>query len=1088
MSGGGHKSNVFQKKHWSVKAHESLIRRNAEGNFCLNIEGGAENGLMPFIGEIRQERVHYQSGKLAPGEILLEINSKRVVGMIKKDVIALIKRSADPVSLVTVKPNATITRDLRQYLGFRFTKNSVDSELQHQIRENLHMRVVPCTTRNALDGEREGVDYNFISVESFQKMEKNGELLESGTYQGNFYGTPRPPANPQAPTGPTYSRSDPASGYSKEGLIKPQDSSPTHVSPFHSAAASFPPVSQNPKTLGSLPSNWEIAYTENNEKYFIDHNSGSTHWLDPRLSHLMKRSPLECNENEMPYGWEKVNDPVYGTYYINHVNRTTQYENPVTEAKRKHAGAQLPNRQNPPMYDHRGPPPMRAPPPSFQSAAAMEKQLEAEAAARWPEAGFGGDEVDMGYYPYPYAAPPPNTAEQDLEAELKGDTLTVTLLKTMSGFGFTIIGGDRAGELLQIKSIVRGSVAERDGRLLVGDVLVRINGISVLSYSHKKVVELFQSIPLDSDVQIEVRRGYPLPGGEELPPYVPDSGGRRYNDPLPVPAQFQSPPPPPQPEKLMVNIVKGPLGFGFSLGEGPMGPVVKQIMDHPRCAQLREGDIILEVNGEKVRTYMHTDLVTVLKRCQKGNQATFTLLRQPQEYDEYNGQDHHTHYLGPDGYPGPSNHTANEPFTTQEIRLMRQVSGFGFRIIGGKEEGSQATVGAIVPGGAADVDGRLQVGDEITHISGHSVIDAPHHNVISAMGEAAAQGEVVLNIRRKMPMPESLPPSQGLLEPPPNEELPPPPGVRDVRIDRPNMQTSFGFVLQSNTLRPGCMICRLVAGSPAESCQQLYVSDELLAVNHHDVSHMDHSDIVSLIKNSGVSIHLTVQQPEPEELEFQERQQMMNDQQDSGYPMDGGHSWENHQGLENSSYPPQQPYAINDSRREYQDYPHGPSPEGQRQPEGFDEEVGPQITADIDSDEDEEIHHIDIRRDGHGFGFSIRGGAEYSAPLCVLRMAGEGAAERDGRLRVGDELLEINGNSTEGMLHSDAITIIKHGGDVVKLIVRRVADENNTNVPPGSKTYKQDQVPEGQPSSPKGASARDRYPQEYVNRARGGYR
>lgn len=103
MSGGGHKANLIQKKHWSVKAHESLIRRNAQGNFCLNIEGGAENGLMPFVGDIRQERIHYQSGKLVPGEILLEVNSKRVVGMIKKDVIALIKRSADPVSLVTVK-------------------------------------------------------------------------------------------------------------------------------------------------------------------------------------------------------------------------------------------------------------------------------------------------------------------------------------------------------------------------------------------------------------------------------------------------------------------------------------------------------------------------------------------------------------------------------------------------------------------------------------------------------------------------------------------------------------------------------------------------------------------------------------------------------------------------------------------------------------------------------------------------------------------------------------------------------------------------------------------------------------------------
>lgn len=32
-----------------------------------------------------------------------------------------------------------------------------------------------------------------------------------------------------------------------------------------------------------------------------------------------------------------------------------------------------------------------------------------------------------------------------------------------------------------------------------------------------------------------------------------------------------------------------------------------------------------------------------------------------------------------------------EPFNTLEIRLIRQVSGFGFRIIGGREEGSQVS-------------------------------------------------------------------------------------------------------------------------------------------------------------------------------------------------------------------------------------------------------------------------------------------------------------------------------------------------------------------------------------------------------------
>ena len=69
----------------------------------------------------------------------------------------------------------------------------------------------------------------------------------------------------------------------------------------------------------------------------------------------------------------------------------------------------------------------------------------------------------------------------------------------------------------------------------------------------------------------------------------------------------------------------------FPTGESEMGPVVKQIMDHPRCAQLQEGDVLMEVNGERVRSYVHTDLVTVLKRCPKGNQANFVVYRQPSE-------------------------------------------------------------------------------------------------------------------------------------------------------------------------------------------------------------------------------------------------------------------------------------------------------------------------------------------------------------------------------------------------------------------------------------------------------------------------
>lgn len=40
------------------------------------------------------------------------------------------------------------------------------------------------TTRAPRDQEVHGVDYNFLSVEDFLKLEKSGTLLEIGTYDG----------------------------------------------------------------------------------------------------------------------------------------------------------------------------------------------------------------------------------------------------------------------------------------------------------------------------------------------------------------------------------------------------------------------------------------------------------------------------------------------------------------------------------------------------------------------------------------------------------------------------------------------------------------------------------------------------------------------------------------------------------------------------------------------------------------------------------------------------------------------------------------------------------------------------------------
>ncbi|EYC18534.1 hypothetical protein Y032_0027g1572 [Ancylostoma ceylanicum] len=56
---------------------------------------------------------------------------------------------------------------------------------------------------------------------------------------------------------------------------------------------------------GPLPPNWEIGYAENGDKYFIDHNSGTTTWDDPR---------------DLPPGWEQVDDPEYGTFFVEEIS------------------------------------------------------------------------------------------------------------------------------------------------------------------------------------------------------------------------------------------------------------------------------------------------------------------------------------------------------------------------------------------------------------------------------------------------------------------------------------------------------------------------------------------------------------------------------------------------------------------------------------------------------------------------------------------------------------------------------------------------------------------------------------------------
>lgn len=92
-----------RKNHWTNKVHESVLGRSEEGELGLELEGGAENGQFPVIGEPLPGTALSHGGKLSPGELLLEVNDTPVAGLTTRDVHAVVKHSKEPVRLKCVK-------------------------------------------------------------------------------------------------------------------------------------------------------------------------------------------------------------------------------------------------------------------------------------------------------------------------------------------------------------------------------------------------------------------------------------------------------------------------------------------------------------------------------------------------------------------------------------------------------------------------------------------------------------------------------------------------------------------------------------------------------------------------------------------------------------------------------------------------------------------------------------------------------------------------------------------------------------------------------------------------------------------------
>nr|2FNE_A Chain A, Multiple PDZ domain protein [Homo sapiens]2FNE_B Chain B, Multiple PDZ domain protein [Homo sapiens]2FNE_C Chain C, Multiple PDZ domain protein [Homo sapiens] len=81
---------------------------------------------------------------------------------------------------------------------------------------------------------------------------------------------------------------------------------------------------------------------------------------------------------------------------------------------------------------------------------------------------------------------------------------------------------------------------------------------------------------------------------------------------------------------------------------------------------------------------------------------------------------------------------------------------------------------------------------------------------------------------------------------------------------------------------------------------------------------------------------------------------------------------------------------------------------------------------------------ITLERGPDGLGFSIVGGygsPHGDLPIYVKTVFAKGAASEDGRLKRGDQIIAVNGQSLEGVTHEEAVAILKRTKGTVTLMV-----------------------------------------------------
>ncbi|XP_058570813.1 disks large homolog 3 isoform X3 [Neofelis nebulosa] len=272
------------------------------------------------------------------------------------------------------------------------------------------------------------------------------------------------------------------------------------------------------------------------------------------------------------------------------------------------------------------------------------------------------------------------------------------------------------------------------------------------------------------------------------------------------------------------------------------------------------------------------------------------------------------------------------PETIMEVNLLKGPKGLGFSIAGGI--GNQHIPGdnsiyitKIIEGGAAQKDGRLQIGDRLLAVNNTNLQDVRHEEAVASLKntsdmvylKVAKPGSLHLNdmyappdyastftaladnhishnsslgylgaVESKVsyPAPPQVPPAR--YSPIPRHMMAEEDFTREPRkIILHKGSTGLGFNIVGGEDGEGIFVSFILAGGPADLSGELRRGDRILSVNGVNLRNATHEQAAAALKRAGQSVTIVAQYRPEEYSRFESkihdlREQMMNSSMSSG--------------------------------------------------------------------------------------------------------------------------------------------------------------------------------------------------------------